>query len=191
MVGKRRSSDQPSSATGRLAAIVAVGLALLLVACGGPDSNPQSDAKSDEASAKLQERVDRLEQEAREREEAAAKREAAAREREREARREARKAKKRAQARKAAPSPSAPAPDASGGGGGITVPNVVGLDHQAAQDALQGEGLWSLDERDCTGRGRALLFDRNWEVVSTDPPAGTAVSEDETITLCSVKQGEQ
>jgi hypothetical protein len=34
------------------------------------------------------------------------------------------------------------------------------------------------------------LWDRNWEVVSTDPPAGTRVSEDDTITLCSKKQGE-
>ena len=81
--------------------------------------------------------------------------------------------------------------DPSSSDGGIMVPDVVGLDHQAAQNALQGEGLYSLDERDCSGQGRLLLFDRNWEVVSTEPPAGTPVSENTTITLCSVKQGEQ
>ena len=70
------------------------------------------------------------------------------------------------------------------------MPNVVGLDHQAAQNALQGEGLYLLDERDCSGQDRLLLFDRTWEVVRTDPAAGTKVSEDTTITLCSVKQGE-
>ena len=70
------------------------------------------------------------------------------------------------------------------------MPNVVGLDHQAAQNALQGEGLYALDEKDCSGQDRLLLFDRNWEVVKTDPPAGTKVSEATTITLCSVKQGE-
>jgi hypothetical protein len=79
---------------------------------------------------------------------------------------------------------------ASGGGGDIIVPDVTGLDHQAAQDALQGEGLWLLDEEDATGQGRLLLWDRNWEVVRTDPPAGTAVSEDTSITIYSKKQGE-
>jgi len=54
-------------------------------------------------------------------------------------------------------------------------------DHQAAQNALQGEGLWSLDETDCTGQGRLLLLDGNWEVVSL-APRGSQVSEDTTIT---------
>src|SRR5687767_612899 len=44
-----------------------------------------------------------------------------------------------------------------GGGGRITVPNLVGKDHQLAQDTLQAEGLYSLDEKDATGQGRLLL----------------------------------
>ncbi len=164
-----------------------IGLALLLAACGGSESESQDSRPADAAvqEQELQERADELER----REEAAAERERKAREREREARQAEREARRKKRAEADAP-PSAPASSASGGGG-ITVPNVVGLDHQAAQDALQGEGLYNLDERDCTGQGRALLFDRNWEVVSTDPPAGAAVSEDDKITLCSVKQGEQ
>jgi hypothetical protein len=55
---------------------------------------------------------------------------------------------------------------------------------------MQGEGLWILDEEDCTGQGRMLLFDRNWEVVGTDPAAGTRVTADTTITICSKKEGE-
>jgi hypothetical protein len=76
------------------------------------------------------------------------------------------------------------------GGGDITVPDVVGKDHQLAQDTLQAEGLYSLDEEDSTGQGRILLWDRNWTVVRQDPPAGTKVSEDDTITLYSKKDGE-
>lgn len=72
----------------------------------------------------------------------------------------------------------------------IAVPNVVGMDHQLAQDTMQAAGLYSLDEEDATGAGRMLLFDRNWVVVSQDPPAGTSVAPDETITLRSKKDDE-
>lgn len=165
-----------------------VGLAIALSACGGSESESQDQSASDDvAQRELQERADELER----REEAAARRERAARKREREARRAERAAREKTRADADAPRSAAEDSGAQRGGGGITVPNVVGLDHQAAQDALQGEGLYNLDERDCTGQGRVLLFDRNWEVVSTDPPAGTPVSEDDKITLCSVKQGEQ
>lgn len=76
----------------------------------------------------------------------------------------------------------------SRGGGSITAPDVVGMSHQGAQDALQEAGLYILDEEDATGQGRMLLYDRNWVVVEQDPPAGTRVSEDETITLRSKKR---
>lgn len=72
----------------------------------------------------------------------------------------------------------------------ITVPNVVGKNHQLAQDTMQAAGLYALAEEDATGQGRALLFDRNWVVVSQSPKAGTKVSEDRTITLRSKKVGE-
>jgi hypothetical protein len=67
------------------------------------------------------------------------------------------------------------------------VPNEVGKNHQAAQDDLQAHGFFNLRERDCTGRGRLLLFDRNWRVVRQTPRAGSRVTTDRAITLCSVK----
>ena len=171
----------------RIITVGLVALATIAGGCGGSEAS-ESSSESEARIAELEDRAEQLEKEAQAREDAAAEREEAAREREREARRAERAARRKKEREASAPS----APEASSsGGGGITVPNVVGLDHQAAQDALQGEGLYMLDERDCTGQGRALLFDRNWEVVSTDPPAGSQVSEDDTITICSVKQGEQ
>jgi beta-lactam-binding protein with PASTA domain len=67
------------------------------------------------------------------------------------------------------------------------VPNEVGRNHQAAQDDLQAHGFYNLREKDCSGRGRMLLFDRNWKVVRQSPRAGSRVSTNKTITLCSVK----
>jgi hypothetical protein len=74
--------------------------------------------------------------------------------------------------------------------GEIKVPDVVGLDHQLAQDTMQASGLYNLSEEDATGQGRMLLWDRNWTVVSQDPAAGTMVAEDQTITLSSKKDDE-
>ena len=84
-------------------------------------------------------------------------------------------------------------PEESSGGTAsekIRVPNVVGKNHQLAQDTLQAAGLFALAEEDATGQGRALLFDRNWVVVSQSPKAGSKVAEDRTITLRSKKVGE-
>lgn len=72
----------------------------------------------------------------------------------------------------------------------IEVPNVVGENHQYAQDTMQAAGLYMLDERDATGQDRMLIWDRNWVVVSQNPPAGTMVDENTTITLSSKKEGE-
>jgi beta-lactam-binding protein with PASTA domain len=70
------------------------------------------------------------------------------------------------------------------------VPDVVGLNHQLAQDTLQAGGFYLLHEEDATGQGRMLVLDRNWEVVSQSVPAGTTVSTDTAITLYSKKIGE-
>jgi beta-lactam-binding protein with PASTA domain len=77
--------------------------------------------------------------------------------------------------------------ESGSGGGKIAVPNVVGKNHQDAQDEMQAHGLYNLSEEDATGEGRMLIIDRNWHVVSQDPPAGTKVSEDADITLRSKK----
>lgn len=83
-----------------------------------------------------------------------------------------------------------PAPASEASGASITVPNVVGQDHQLAQDTMQSAGLYLLDERDCAGQDRLLLWDRNWVVVEQDPPAGGQATEDTVVTLCSKKRGE-
>jgi PASTA domain len=76
------------------------------------------------------------------------------------------------------------------GAGKIRVPNVVGKDHQLAQDTMQAAGLYSLEEEDATGQGRLLLYDRNWTVVSQSPPPGALVGPSARITLRSKKDGE-
>ena len=72
----------------------------------------------------------------------------------------------------------------------IEVPNVVGLDHQLAQDTMQAAGLHNLAEEDATGQGRMLVWDRNWTVVSQDPPAGDMVAPGMRIVLRSKKDDE-
>lgn len=74
--------------------------------------------------------------------------------------------------------------------GCIRVPDVVGRDHQEAQDTMQAAGLYDLDEEDATGQGRLLIIDRNWVVVSQRPSAGRCVSEDTAVLLRSKKDGE-
>ena len=85
---------------------------------------------------------------------------------------------------------SAASEEPSASSGDISVPDVVGKDHQLAQDTMQAAGLYNLSEEDATGQGRMLIVDRNWTVVSQSPPAGAKVSEDQTITLRSKKDGE-
>jgi hypothetical protein len=159
-----------------------VALTVLMSACGSDSESTSSNepTATPTTDPAIQARLDKLEKQA-----------ADARKDARKERQKARRARERAKAARAKSEATPEATqEASRGGGDITMPNVVGLDHQAAQNALQGEGLYALDEKDCSGQDRLLLFDRNWEVVKTSPPAGTRVSEDTTITLCSVKQGE-
>jgi hypothetical protein len=161
--------------------IVVAALTLALTGCGEESSSDTENSPAATETAPdtqaLEDRIEELEVEAAEKKA--------------EARKAAREKKTRARERREREAQEAEASEPeTGSGGGIIVPNVTGLDHQAAQDALQGEGLWILDEEDATGQGRLLLFDRNWEVVKTDPPAGTSVSEDTTITIYSKKQGE-
>ncbi|TYB50019.1 hypothetical protein FXF69_09470 [Actinomadura chibensis] len=70
------------------------------------------------------------------------------------------------------------------------MPDVVGHNHQAAQNEMQAAGLFMLHEVDATGQGRMLLWDRNWVVVRQRPAPGTRVPETATITLYSKKIGE-
>lgn len=88
------------------------------------------------------------------------------------------------------PAPEADPKPAASDTGRIRVPDVVGMNHQYAQDKMQSVGLYMLDEEDATGQGRMLLWDRNWVVVEQEPPAGSMVTEDTTILLRSKKIGE-
>lgn len=72
----------------------------------------------------------------------------------------------------------------------VRVPDVVGMDHQAAQNRMQDAGLFNLRERDATGAGRMLIWDRNWVVVDQQPAAGSRVGEDRKVLLYAVKDGE-
>jgi hypothetical protein len=73
----------------------------------------------------------------------------------------------------------------------IKVPDVSGMNHQDAQNAMQKAGLYNLREVDGTGQGRALLIDRNWVQTGQDPAAGTEVQPDAVITLTAVKTTER
>lgn len=73
----------------------------------------------------------------------------------------------------------------------VRVPNVVGMDHQAAQNRMQAVGLFNLRERDAGGQGRLLIWDRNWVVVDQQPASGARVGENRKIVLFSVKDGER
>ncbi|WP_328615036.1 PASTA domain-containing protein [Amycolatopsis sp. NBC_00355] len=73
----------------------------------------------------------------------------------------------------------------------IKVPDVSGMNHQDAQNAMQKAGLYNLREVDGTGQGRALLVDRNWVQTGQDPAPGTEVQPDAVITLTAVKTTER
>ena len=88
-----------------------------------------------------------------------------------------------------APDPSPP-PSLPPSGTMVTVPNVVGLNHQVAQDTMQAAGLYLLFEKDATGQNRLLVMDSNWVVVSQSPAAGSVVDSMTAVTLSSKKLGE-
>lgn len=68
------------------------------------------------------------------------------------------------------------------------VPDVVGMTHQEAQDAMQKAGFHYLTEEDATGQGRLLVSDRNWVVVEQVPAAGTVAPQSEKVLLRSKKK---
>jgi hypothetical protein len=67
------------------------------------------------------------------------------------------------------------------------VPDVIGMNHQLAQDTMQAAGFYHLSEEDASGQGRALILDRNWIVVEQEPRPGTKAPSDKTIILRSKK----
>ncbi|WP_424185825.1 PASTA domain-containing protein [Actinokineospora sp. G85] len=71
-----------------------------------------------------------------------------------------------------------------------TVPHVVGMVHQNAQDTMQAAGLYVLLEEDATGQNRILAMDRNWRTTAQSVAAGQVVDCTTTITLSAKKLDE-
>jgi hypothetical protein len=69
------------------------------------------------------------------------------------------------------------------------MPSVVCMDLQAAQNAIQRQGVFYSRSFDATGAGRRQIIDSNWLVVSQDPAPGTPIGEGDAI-LGVVKFGE-
>ncbi|MFE2753487.1 hypothetical protein ACFXGA_15975 [Actinosynnema sp. NPDC059335] len=86
--------------------------------------------------------------------------------------------------------PAAPTEPPATAAGTCTVPDVVGMVHQAAQDTLQAAGFFKLREEDATGQGRLLVVDRNWTTTAQSVPAGQVVDCDTEILLSAKKTGE-
>lgn len=72
----------------------------------------------------------------------------------------------------------------------FVVPDLVGMNLQDAQDALQALGSYLLDQEDASGEGRLQIDDSNWQVCTQEPAPGTEVPLSATIRLDSVKLDE-
>ncbi|MET7424023.1 PASTA domain-containing protein [Dactylosporangium sp. NPDC005555] len=80
--------------------------------------------------------------------------------------------------------------DGEGGAGDSgTVPDVMCMNLQEAQDKLKTAGYPSTS-KDHTSQGRRQVLDRNWLVVAQSPKAGTAAAKDTRVTVEVVKYGE-
>ncbi|MEU3777560.1 PASTA domain-containing protein [Streptomyces sp. NPDC032472] len=78
-----------------------------------------------------------------------------------------------------------------GGAKQAALPNLVGMGLQAAQDAAQAAGFFSLTSHDALGRGRAQVLDRGWKVCSQTPGPGGGVDTTTKIDLGAVKLEEE
>ena len=72
----------------------------------------------------------------------------------------------------------------------FTMPKLVGKNLQLAQDILQKEGSYLMDQQDAAGLDRIQVMDSNWKVCSQKPKAGKKVPVDEMVVLASVKLDE-
>jgi beta-lactam-binding protein with PASTA domain len=81
--------------------------------------------------------------------------------------------------KKATPTPTAEAK--------FTMPKVVGMNLQLAQDLLQSKGSYILDQEDFKGLNRFQINDSNWKVCKQSPAPGKSVPVSTVVTLYSVK----
>ena len=73
----------------------------------------------------------------------------------------------------------------------FTMPRVVGMNLQLAQDLLQSKGSYILDQVDHKGLLRIQVLDSNWKVCKQTPSAGKVVLASTVVTLASVKLTER
>jgi beta-lactam-binding protein with PASTA domain len=92
------------------------------------------------------------------------------------------------------PSPSSPTgastEKASQGNTDWVMPNEVGEVLQDAQDAIQGvtdNPFFYTASHDALGKARFQVLDRDWQVCSQSPSAGTSFNQDTDITFDVVK----
>src|SRR6478609_2635628 len=63
----------------------------------------------------------------------------------------------------------------------VPMPNVVGMNLQAAQDLIQTQGVFFSRSEDATGAGRMQILDRDWVVVDQTPAAGELIGEGDAL----------
>ena len=73
----------------------------------------------------------------------------------------------------------------------FTMPRVVGMNLQLAQDLLQSKGSYVLDQVDHKGLLRIQVLDSNWKVCKQSPSPGKVVLGSTVVTLSSVKLTER
>ena len=73
----------------------------------------------------------------------------------------------------------------------IVMPKLVGQNLQLAQDILQKQGSFVMDQTDALGLDRIQVNDSNWTVCAQDPKAGTEIEASAVVTLASVKLTEK
>lgn len=75
-----------------------------------------------------------------------------------------------------------------------TMPNLIGMDLQGAQDSIQSltdREVWFSSSTDLTGKGRAQISDRNWQVCSSTPAPGAKFTASTDVDLGVVRVSEE
>lgn len=72
---------------------------------------------------------------------------------------------------------------------GVAMPDVVGMNLQAAQNRIQEAGVFYSRSEDATGAGRMQIVDSNWVVVAQTPAPGELIGEGDAM-LSAKKIGE-
>ena len=93
------------------------------------------------------------------------------------------------------PSPTSPSPGTEAAApASWMMPDLVGKDLQAAQDAIQaltGNPLFVTSSSDATGQGRAQVVDSNWMVCSQNVRPGDTITVTTKIEFAAVKLTER